>query len=340
MPYRQFLTVANRIASIRAIHIQSEFIASLLSGLSAWAAVDYEGALDRFDNHLTLYPKDVVVIFIKHMLYFSIGRTSEMHKEFEQYDAHIQEIHPLLSFYLGIRSFVHNENRNFEAAYEYGIRACTLQEYNIYARHAVAHALHEQGRWEELVSFLRDSRNYWQSNPGMRMHVAWHLAMGYFMNGEIEKSEVEFDNVLSMKSAPWANEDLDTIGFLWRYKLRFPDERKYDYIWHSQCAHSLGCVCGSSNYFHSFMAAIVFAVNGQPDYITKMINENDGAGHDRVTHQAGVDVLKAFRAYATGDMALCEDLLTKSEPFWDRLGGSFAQREVLSITKASLYSAL
>ena len=70
--------------------------------------------------------------------------------------------------------------------------------------------------------------------------------------------------------------------------------------------------------------------------ITKMINENQGAGHDPVTHQAGIDVLKAFRAYAAGDMRLCEEFLVEAEPFWDRLGGSFAQREILKLTKESL----
>ncbi|TWI56712.1 hypothetical protein IQ22_01164 [Pseudomonas duriflava] len=308
-------------------------LATLVRAFGKWVAFDYAGARNLFKTHIQVYPTDVQAIFFLHMLDFCTGRTAELKPLFNFCDGYMEESHPLYSFYLGIKAFVLCESGLFDESLVVGLEAVRRNPDNIYAIHAVAHALHEQGMWEEMRDFLEDTKEEWIRNPGMRMHVYWHLAITYRKLGNPEAAKMAFLEFYALKQDRFAKQDLDAVGFLWRLKLEDIDDHSFDEVWKELAILWSGSIGSSTSHFHNMHAAFAFAGANQPLLIEKMIAESDGFGVEPDTHQAGMDVMRAIACFARAEYAQCLRLLSCSQSLWPMLGGSRAQRELLSMTQ-------
>ena len=304
----------------------------VVAAFRCWVDFDYSGARALFIAHLHEYPGDVLTVFFVHMLDFCTGKTCDLVDVFEICDSSVDATHPLSSFYLGIKSFVLCERVEFEQARVLGLQAVAQRPDNIYAIHGVVHALHEQQQWAALCEFLEGCKDNWAFNPGMRMHIYWHLAIAYLMSSQYELSTATFREFYALKDFRYAKQDLDAVGFLWRLKLQNLEDRQFDELWQDLSILWSGSIGTSTSHFHNMHAAFAFAAADRPLLIDKLIAESDGFGIEPATQQVGVDVLNAIAFFARGAYAECYQILAASQSVWLRLGGSRAQRELLMKT--------
>jgi tetratricopeptide (TPR) repeat protein len=266
------------------------------------------------------------------MLDFCTGKTTRLISALSSFDKSISPAHDLYPFYLSMKSFVLCEANCLEEALEAGLDSVERCPTNIYGIHAVAHVLHEQGLWADICLFLNEKKDSWINNIGMRMHVYWHLAIAYERADETAEAVQAFQNLYALKESPFAKQDLDAVGFLWRLHLKNPCHHLFPDIWRSLSSLWAGSVGTSTSYFHKLHAALAFAGAKQPLSIRKLIAESDGFGIEHPTHEAGIEVLESILLFASGSYDECALKLQASRPRWFLLGGSRAQRELLSLT--------
>jgi tetratricopeptide (TPR) repeat protein len=313
-------------------HLASLPEASLiLQGFKAWVNFEYETARAVFCAHIKACPTDIVALFFLHMLDFCTGKTVRLKSEFPALDAVLSADHPLYSYYLSMKAFVLCECGLFGDAFDIALQSVRLKPTNIYGIHAAAHALHEMGRWAELAGFLESRRADWIDNPGMRMHVYWHLAIAYERSNRTDRALAAFDGLYKLKDSPFAKQDLDAVGFLWRLRLKAADGR-YHAVWKRLAVLWSGGIFTSTSYFHKVHAALAFSASHQPLLIEKQIAESDGFGVEARTHQVGLEVLNAIHLFTLERYPDCMELLHASRAQWHLLGGSRAQREILALT--------
>lgn len=304
----------------------------LAEAFHAWVDLDYSRARMLFRRHLQQFPADVVALYCTHMFDFCTGQTPELLDDLESCGAHITAGHPLYSFYLSIKAFVLCETGQAPQGLTIGLESVRHYPTNIYGIHAVAHAMHEQERWQELCAFLEQCKAEWIDNPGMRMHVGWHLALAYLNVQKVERSVQAFHEMYALKDSPFARQDLDAVAYLWRFRLAYPENRQFDVLWKKLAAFWSGSTGSSMSYFHRLHAALAFAASNQPLLIEKLIAESDGFGLDESTHHIGLAVLRAILHFTKGQKQDCYRLLRSVQDKWGVLGGSRAQRELLLLT--------
>lgn len=297
----------------------------------AWVHFDYEKARLLLTQHIQMYSTDIIAIFFHHMLDFCTGKTANQSQLLDYCDAHIPKTHYLYSYYLAIRSFVLCENCEFNSTLLLGLDSVRLIPDNIYGIHAIAHALHELGHWKELCQFLTHSKENWINNAGMRMHVYWHLAIAYERSNEITLAIQTFNQLYALKDNPFAKQDLDAVSFLWRLRLKSADT-SFTHIWERLAVLWTGSIGTSTSYFHKIHAALAFSACQQPFLIEKLISECDGFGVEAETHSTGMHVLNAILLFTNQQYLECHDNLNNCRDKWSLLGGSRAQREILSLT--------
>lgn len=267
-----------------------------------------------------------------HMMDFCCGNTPELLCLIHKLDLEIFDNHPLYGYYLGIKSFVVCESNNFQESLEIGLKSLSIIEDNIYAIHAVSHAYHEMQEHEKIIKFLNKNMPFWINNPGMKMHVYWHIALAQLSLLSIDKSREAFDTFYSMKTSLYTEQDLDAVGFLWRYKLCFPDDDRYKDMWSQLADNWMGCIGASTSYFHDVHAALAFAAVNKSFLIKKMIARSDGTGIYEGSHPVGIEVLQSIYYYSIGQYHECAMLLSKTEKHWAKIGGSNIQRDLLWLT--------
>lgn len=306
-------------------------IKHIYEALTAWVNFDYETTSIRLTSHIEIYPTDVIAIFFQHMLNFCTGKTIDQFEILSYCYQYIPQTHYLYAYYLAIHSFVLCEKHCFDSALELGLESIKLKPKNIYGIHAVTHVLHELEKWKELCDFLNNCKVNWIDNVGMRMHVYWHLAIAYERLGEDILAIRSFKELYALKDTPFAKQDLDAVGFLWRLRLKSAD-KMFENIWQQLATLWTGSIGTSISYFHKIHAALAFSASQQTLLIEKMIAESDGFGIEKEAHIIGLNVLNAILFFSKQQYAQCHEILVNTCDKWQLLGGSHAQREILTLT--------
>jgi hypothetical protein len=115
--------------------------------------------------------------------------------------------------------------------------------------------------------------------------------------------------------------------------LKFSEDDQFDHIWQNLAALWAESVGSSTSYFHKLHAALAFAAAKQPLLIEKLIAESDGFGIELATHEIGRNVLESILHFSMERYEACYLTLLRCQDKWALLGGSRAQRELLSLTR-------
>ena len=329
---RDFLRAKLFFEACQKESIEDQALSCLIDALTSWANLDYASAKCTFNSYLDRYPCDVVVLFMLHMMDFCCGNIPDSLGLINKLDLEIFDDHPLYGYYLAIKSFVMCESNNFQESLEIGLKSLSVIEENIYAIHAVTHGYHEMDQHQEIIKFLNKTMPLWINNPGMGMHVYWHIALAELGLSSIDNARASFDTFYSMKTSIYTEQDLDAVGFLWRYKLCFPDDARYQHLWSTLADNWTGCIGASTSYFHDVHGALAFAAIDKPFLIEKMIARSDGTGNYDGSHLVGIEILQSIYYYSIGQYYECATLLTKTEKCWAKIGGSNIQRDLLKLT--------
>ncbi|SJN56202.1 hypothetical protein VR7878_01648 [Vibrio ruber DSM 16370] len=334
---REFYRFNLHLAQMNWREIQRPEFKLIYQACEAWTRFQYEQAYTLMRVHLKRFPTDVIALYILHMFEFCTGRTTRLIDVLEQCEAALPRTHNLYPFYLAIKSFVLCECQQYEQALTAGWASIEARPENVYGIHAVVHALHETGQWGQIIEFLNHRASSWMNNPGMKIHICWHLVIAYEQNQMPEAALETFHTLCAMKETPFAKQDLDAVGFLWRLHLKYTDhgsQIQWQKQWQKLATLWTGVIENSVSYLHKLHAALSFSATQQPFLIEKLIAECDGFGIAPQTHRTGVAILRAIHQFTLGQYQTCLSELEQSQPSWHLIGGSNAQRDILRLTKA------
>jgi tetratricopeptide (TPR) repeat protein len=230
------------------------------------------------------------------------------------------------------------ENGDYPAAIDAGMRALADVPDNSWAIHAIAHCHEMRGEREKGIRWLGDTAAQWQDNALLAVHNWWHLALFHLGLGDRDAAIAIYDNHIHPAAGAPAIELVDASAMLWRLQLagaaigdRFAAvSDAWDQAFAGPDAHG--------HYgFNDLHAAMAHAGAGRleratPHLADLSLRAASAAPHARVLALAGLPLVRAIYAFAAGDHALAADLLWRHSDPAIQLGGSDAQRDILRLT--------
>lgn len=309
-----------------------------LQALSAWARRDFLRSAEVYTNLTTRFPTDLLALQVGQQADFFTGRTTELRDRINRAMVFWSYDMPGRSFLDGMLAFGLEENNQFGAALESGLRALARCPGDAWAIHAVAHVAEMKGRTEDGIAFLTGRANDWAPDNMLAYHNWWHLALFHLDNGAIDEVLRIHDNHLARAAGAPALELVDAAAMLWRLHLRGIDVReRFAPIADAWEATLSGAPGTSYQVFNDVHAALAFAGAGRldraSDHLAAIETLTTGdSSHSGVAAEVGLPVVKAIYAFAAGDPAAAAELLLSARPGASRMGGSNAQRDLISLT--------
>jgi tetratricopeptide (TPR) repeat protein len=236
---------------------------------------------------------------------------------------------------LGFYSFGLEENRDFAHAEELGRQAIAMQPNHPYAIHAVAHVMEMKGRQSGGIAFMNRTKPAWAESH-FRNHLWWHLSLFHLDLGQYDRVQEIYDTSLRGREVSGDKyEELDAAALLWRLKLLDVDvgERWSDLAdkWEKSAEDTLYA-------FNDVHAMMSFVADHRTDAAAKLLNANerylDHANDANVamSRTIGMPFARALQNFAKGRYGTAVDELLPIRYRTHRLGGSFAQRDIIGWT--------
>ncbi len=306
-----------------------------IRAVRAWVDGDFYGAVQHWEAALTKCPLDLLALQMVHQSDVLLGDVAGLRdcaaREFSLWEVSI----PGYEFVIGFYAFGLEENRDFMHAEELGRQALALRPNNPYAVHAVAHVMEMRGRQSGGISFMKHHEKSWaQSN--FANHLWWHLSLFHMDVGQVDKVLHLYDNHLrSQKHSGDRYEELDAAALLWRLKLLDVD---VGHRW-SELADKWETSASDTLYaFNDVHAMMTFVSDNRGEAAEQLLTANaryvDHASDANVamSREMGMPFCLALQAFAQGKYGECVDRLLPARYNTHRLGGSFAQRDIIGWT--------
>jgi len=306
-----------------------------IAALQSWINGDFFGAVQHWETVLVQYPFDLLALQLVHLtdvlLGDTVGQRDCVARVFSLWDESV----PGYEFVLGFYSFGLEENRDFAYAEELGRRAVSIRPGHPYAIHAVAHVMEMKGRQSGGIWWMNSHLDDWQHSH-FANHLWWHLSLFHLDLCQEDQVLHLYDNHLRASQQDGNRyEELDACALLWRLKLLGVDVGNRWVNLADKWEPSATDTLYAFNDIHAMMA---FVSDSRTEAASSLRNANErhiDQGHDAnvaMTRHMGLPFCNSLEKFSAGDYAGCVDeLLPVRYRTW-RLGGSFAQRDVIGWT--------
>lgn len=306
-----------------------------LAAVQAWVRGDFFGAVQRWEAVLTAYPMDLFALELIHLtdvlLGDVVGQRDVVARVFNLWD----ESQPGFEFVLGFYSFGLEENRDFALAEEMGRRALAIRPDNPYAVHAVSHVMEMNGRQAGGIRFMQDTEKTWGTS-NFANHLWWHTSLFHLDIEERNKVLEVYDAHLSSEGkAPDKYEELDAASLLWRLNLVGVDVgdrwRHLADKWEPSAQDTLYA-------FNDVHAMMSYVADDRRDAQHALLTANERYvetstdANTAMTREIGMPFCFAIQDFQAENYGACVDRLLPVRYMTHRLGGSFAQRDVIGWT--------
>ncbi len=305
-----------------------------LSAIKHWVSGDFYGAVQVWEDVLTRYPRDLIALQLAHLSHVLlgdiVGQRDTVARVFPAWD----ETVPGYEFVLGFYSFGLEENGDYFRAEELGREALALRPDNPYAVHAVGHVMEMKGRQHGGIRFMSDNAKHWDSS-NFANHLWWHTSLFHLDMGDTGKVLEIYDERLRGSGAGERYEELDSSALLWRLKLLDVDTNGRWTELAKKWAPSAEDTLYAFNDVHAMMA---FVADNRTDAQEKLLTaneryvENASDANVAMSREIGLPFCLAMRDFQAENYGACVDRLLPVRYMTHRLGGSFAQRDVIGWT--------
>lgn len=305
-----------------------------LAAVRKWVHGDFHGAVQVWEHILTQYPRDLIALQLAHLSHVLlgdiVGQRDTVARVFPEWD----ETVPGFEFVLGFYSFGLEENGDYFRAEELGREALAIRPDNPYAVHAVGHVMEMRGRQSGGIRFMIDNARHWGSS-NFANHLWWHTALFHLDVSDQDRVLEIYDHHLRGSGEGERYEELDSSALLWRLNLldvdtgnRWPElARKW--------APSAQDTLYAFNDVHAMMA---FCAAGDNDAQDRLLSANEryiqqaSDANAAMTREVGVPFCLAIRDFQNEAYGDCVDRLVPVRYMTHKLGGSWAQRDVIGWT--------
>lgn len=306
--------------------------------LERWLQRDFLGASEAYTQLTARFPRDLLGLQIGQQTDFFTGRTMELrdriHRARWAWDRDI----PGAGFIDGMLAFGLEENNQFHAAEAAGFRALEACPGDAWAVHAVAHVAEMEGRSDDGVAFLTGRQADWSPDNILAYHNWWHLALFHMDRGEVDQVNAIYDAQLCRAPGAPSMELVDATAMLWRLHLLGHDvearAKPLADAWDVALQAETAGAFYAFNDVHAALAHVMSGrIGGADAHLARL---ERGARHPgsyaHALADVGVPLVRAIYAFGAGDPGGAADLLLACRAKAARLGGSNAQRDLLSWT--------
>ena len=301
----------------------------------AWVNGDFYGAVQKWEAVLTQYPLDLFALELVHytdvLLGDVVGQRDCVARVFNLWD----ESMPGYEFVLGFYSFGLEENNDYFQAEEMGRQALALRPDNPYAVHAVSHVMEMTGRQSGGIRFMADQQKHW-GDSNFANHLWWHTSLYHLDLEQNAKALKIFDKHLDSRANDGNKyEELDAAALLWR--LNLVGEASGDRWAH--LADKWEPAAQDTLYaFNDVHAMMCYVSDGREDAQEKLLSaneryvENASDANVAMSREIGIPFCLAIQDFKNERYGDCVDRLLPIRYMTHRLGGSFAQRDIIGWT--------
>lgn len=306
---------------------------SLHAALRVWADGDMNAGSRRLDRHLIDHPRDLLALQLAHTADLALGRTTMLRDRIARALPAWGASDAGYGYVLGMQAFGLEECFAYEQAEDVGRRAVALQPHDTWAVHAVAHVCEMQGRVADGIQWMNETRGAWEANNGLAVHNHWHLALMHLARGEHDAALALYDRAVVPSPTALALDLADASALLWRLAMRGVDVgQRWQSLSQRWRAQGLFGAVG----FLDLHAAICFAAAGDGEGMAQLVRAGADAaarpGAFAEWSAVAIPACEAVMAMVAGRHARCVELLLPVLPVAQALGGSHAQRDLLTLT--------
>lgn len=306
---------------------------SLHAALRVWADGDMDAGNRQLDRHLIEHPRDLLALQLAHTADLALGRTTMLRDRIARVLPDWSESDAGYGYVLGMHAFGLEECFAYEQAEDVGRRAVSLQPHDTWAVHAVAHVCEMQGRAADGIQWMNETRGAWEANNGLAVHNHWHLALMHLARGEHAAALALYDKAVVPSPTALALDLADASALLWRLAMRGVDVgQRWQGLAQRWRAQGLFGAVG----FLDLHAALSFAAAGDDEGMALLARAGTDAaarpGAFAEWNAVAMPACEAIAAMVAGQHARCVDILLPVLPVAQALGGSHAQRDLLTLT--------
>lgn len=305
-----------------------------LAAARAWLERDFERAIAAYGRLAAERPRDLLALQVAHTGHFLLGQQALLRDQLAQVLWAWDDAVPGHGYVLGMYAFGLEETGDHRRAEEVGRRAVELNPADAWAAHAVAHVMEMNARIDEGIAWLAAAAPAWAEDSFIAYHNYWHAALFHLDRGEVAPALELYDRRIRPSRSDVGMELVDASALLFRLFLLGHDAGGRAGALADDWARRAGDRYYAFNDVHAVMALAAAGRAGEVEAVLREVEASaaEPGSNGRVAREVGLPVCRALAAFARGRYAGCLEELYPVRHAALRMGGSNAQRDVLSLT--------
>jgi len=320
----------------------SEREASHVAYFALLVAGDSEAALAAVHEHLSVWPRDVMVLgttAFTNGLIGSSGRAGQKRMLLALLDSLAPSYGDDDWWFTAHHGMALSENRQYDAARPKIDRSLAQNPKNPWVAHALGHLCYEEGRPTAARDFLRSWLPGYPREGALYSHLSWHLVMTEIEAGDAEAAQRLFRDAFApdVHTGPPRGKLNDGVSFLWRWELaghpRDPE------AWRVMCDFSNNAFPRAGAAFSDMHIALAQAVSGDDAEMETRAGQIEALVREGRYPSGSLvpAVARGFAAFEHGDFSAAIDALEPIVGELERIGGSHAQLDLVVFTLLKAY---
>ena len=305
-----------------------------IAACRAWLDGEWERGVEAWGRASTEYPRDLLALQYAHLGDFYLGYSHLLRDRVARVLPHWNRSVSGYGFVEGMYAFGLEEAGEYAKAEERGREAVAMNRQDGWAVHAVTHVMEMQGRANEGADYLTAAADGWALNSMFAFHLWWHKALFQIEANDIVSALKLFDENISAGGFGQALELVDGSSLLWRLSLLGHDVGGR---WADLADKWEARVNDAYYAFNDVNAMLAFVgagrANAQQRLTAAARRAATGQGTNAMmSREVGVPACEGIAAFGRGDYAQAIERLMPVRGKANRMGGSHAQRDMLSWT--------
>ena len=233
-----------------------------------------------------------------------------------------------------MQAFALEEAGAFGRAEETALAALAQDPLDARACHVMAHVFEMTDRPAAGVRWMAENAARWSGQTVVATHGHWHVALFHLALGDIDKALDIYDSHVRPTGSMDVADLIDASALLWRTGLVGGNvQGRWIELAAAWAARVDDRFCSFSD-LHAMLAFVGADDAFHAQRLERALQDSASrpTRHGETTRLLGLPACRAVRAFGRGDDALATRLLAGLPSIAHRLGGSHAQRDVLTLT--------
>ena len=292
-------------------------------------------AVAVLDRHLMHYPFDLVAHQGAALTDGFLGRFPWIRDRSARALPFWSEDQPGYGTLLAFHAFGLEEAGDYTRAEDESRAAAELEPLSFWPHHTVAHVMEMTGRPEDGLRWMKAREPLWSTPSHLnQVHIWWHKALFHLELGQYEAALALYDGPMRATQRPVALSLTNATALLWRLDALGCDTGDR---WRDLAASWEGHADGKCLAFTDIHAAMAELRSGQETLVERRLEamrETAASGVEAagLYRTVGVPVVEGLAAFHRGAWAEAVELLLPVRFDLWQIGGSHAQRDVVSWT--------